>query len=187
MGAGKSIVSSFLASKLDAVILDGDYIAKEVMENSSEIINELQETFGVVENGRINYVALGSMVFRNTLELAKLNAIVHPPLIVELNKRISVCEKSVILDAALIPLWQERLSLDLALWVTAPTETRISRIMNRNNFSKAEAVSRIEGQSALLQAPHKGGQLWATLYNSGTEEALESVVDKLVKRLEKVI
>lgn len=183
IGAGKSSVASILVEMLNAQLLDCDLIAKELMESSSQIKQALHTEFNVVTDGVINYAELGAIVFSNSAALHKLNAIVHPPLIVLLNDKISAVQSNVVLDAALIPLWQDKIMLDLALWVDAEKELRISRLKKRNGYSREEALSRIDGQLKLLKEPSIDHVFWLKLDNNSEKDTLDIECQALFKRL----
>ncbi|MFM8482754.1 MAG: dephospho-CoA kinase, partial [Actinomycetota bacterium] len=90
IGSGKSTVSSMLADK-GAVVIDADAIVREVQEPGSPVISRLAETFGdsvVTEDGALDRQALAQIVFTDPDALKKLNAIVHPAVGAEMNRRI---------------------------------------------------------------------------------------------------
>lgn len=180
MGSGKSTASSFLVEKLNALYLNGDFLAKELMESSLEVQEQLQESFGVVSEGVIDYAKLAGQVFSDSGAMKKLNSIVHPPLIESLNSTIERSEKLVVLDAALIPLWMDRLHLSASLWVDAAKDIRCERVMARNGFSTDEANSRIEGQELTLQAPLIDEEKWFQIDNSGALDELHKALDSFV-------
>src|SRR5947209_6990703 len=80
IGAGKSAVSSTFA-QCGAVIVDGDVIAREVVEPGTEGLKALVETFGpdiLLPDGSLDRPALAAKAFRDDEERRKLNGIVHP-------------------------------------------------------------------------------------------------------------
>ncbi len=155
MGAGKSVVAQLLADKFNAELIVADCEAKMLMDSSTEIKSQLSSLFGVVEDGRIDYKKLGGIVFGCRDSMDKLNGVVHPPLIELLKNRVVNSDKSVILDAALIPLWGIEDSFDLSFWVNAPVNTRISRIMQRNGFDRSLAKERVASQHTLFSNSDK--------------------------------
>lgn len=177
MGSGKSTASSILVEKLKALYLNGDLLAKELMESSQEIQAQLQDSFGVVSEGTINYAKLAPQVFSSTAAMERLNSIVHPPLIDYLNATIESSDKIVVLDAALIPLWLDRLHLSVSLWVDASKELRYERVMARNGFSVEEAKSRIEGQELTIKAPFIDKKRWYQVENGGSLEDLHMALN----------
>jgi len=80
IGAGKSALSSTFA-KCGAVIVDGDVIAREVVEPGTEGLASLVEAFGsdiLLPDGSLDRPALAAKAFRDDEARQKLNGIVHP-------------------------------------------------------------------------------------------------------------
>src|SRR3954449_3743110 len=82
IGAGKSTVSATF-SECGGIIVDGDVIAREVVEPGTEGLAQLVEAFGddiLLPDGALNRPALAAKAFVNDEQRAKLNQIV-PPLV----------------------------------------------------------------------------------------------------------
>src|SRR3954465_5599269 len=80
IGAGKSTVSATFA-ECGGIIVDGDVIAREVVEPGTEGLASLVDAFGddiVLPNGALDRPALAAKAFRDDDERKKLNGIVHP-------------------------------------------------------------------------------------------------------------
>lgn len=179
IGAGKSSVTSILAEKIDAIVFDGDQIAKDLMDSSEDIKSSLSNEFDVINAGVIDYRKLGAIVFSDIKALKKLNSIVHPPLIALLNEKISSSRSNIILDAALLPLWESAFNLTIALWVDVQKENRLKRIMSRNGINREEAMSRIDGQAKILKKPSCENGQWMFIDNNGTLEDMILECEKL--------
>lgn len=93
IGSGKSVVSRLLRVE-GYPVYDCDSQAKRIMDNDAEIQRQLQNAFGedVVVDGVIHRQKLASVVFGNSENLRKLNAIVHPAVIADI-KKWSVAEQ----------------------------------------------------------------------------------------------
>ena len=93
IGSGKSVVSRLLRVE-GYPVYDCDSQAKRIMDNDAEIQRQLQNAFGedVVVDGVIHRQKLASLVFGNSENLRKLNAIVHPAVIADI-KKWSVAEQ----------------------------------------------------------------------------------------------
>jgi dephospho-CoA kinase len=175
MGSGKTIATNYLLKKLDAVLIDADREAKILMASSNIIKDELSEKFNVIKNGKIEFSKLGSIVFNSNSSLIKLNRIVHPLLIEFLKSKIDSSSKTVILDAALIPLWNMERFFDSSIWIDAPEAIRIDRVIERNVLSKPDATSRVESQMSLFSP----SQSSTVINNSSSKEFLFSQLDKI--------
>src|SRR5262245_64688681 len=80
IGAGKSTVSSTFA-ECGGVVVDGDVIAREVVEPGTEGLSALVEEFGediLLPSGALNRPALAAKAFGDEERRTRLNQIVHP-------------------------------------------------------------------------------------------------------------
>ncbi len=80
VGAGKSTVSATF-DECGAVVVDGDVIAREVVEPGTEGLAALVEAFGpeiLLPDGGLNRPALAPVAFADDDKRATLNGIVHP-------------------------------------------------------------------------------------------------------------
>lgn len=108
--SGKSTVGKILQDNYGILVLDGDKLGHRVYEEDQCVVNAVIEAFGkriqAGENGGINRVALGSIVFGDPLALAKLSSIVWPAIGKlageEMNKAWKQGHKVVVLEAAVL-------------------------------------------------------------------------------------
>lgn len=149
IGCGKSIVSQILR-EFGYLVYDCDYKAKYLMDNSPKIKELLKSSFGndIIIGGTINRVKLANIVFNNKEKLIKLNQIVHSSVKENLiswksknsHKNLLFVETAILyqsgLDCVVDEIWE----------VIAPLETRIERVIKRNNISRQDVLSRIESQ-----------------------------------------
>jgi dephospho-CoA kinase len=174
MGAGKSVVCATLARDGDTVII-ADAVAKELMTSDPALPAALREAFGeeIIDDGStISFGRLGAKVFASRSELERLNAIVHPPLVKRLRALVdSATTRRCILDAALIPLWGIEKWFDYRIWVTAPLDTRVRRLMDRDGRNREEVRRRAIMQQELFGEPDE--RQWIIVHNEGTIEELE--------------
>ena len=80
IGAGKSTVSATFA-ECGGIIVDGDVIAREVVEPGTEGLAQLVDAFGediLLPDGALNRPALAAKAFVDDEKRATLNGIVHP-------------------------------------------------------------------------------------------------------------
>lgn len=180
IGSGKSTVSSMLADK-GAVIIDADAIVREVQEPGSPVIARLAETFGdsvVTEGGALDRQALAQIVFTDPDALKKLNAIVHPAVGAEMNRRIIEQRSTsnvVVLD---IPLLTEnpREGLQARIVVDVPEETQVRRLVQFRGFEESDARARMSRQASRDQRL-AGADF--VVDNSGRPEDLPAQIDAL--------
>jgi dephospho-CoA kinase len=172
IGAGKSTVSATFA-ECGGIIVDGDVIAREVVEPGTEGLAQLVEAFGediLLADGALNRPALAAKAFVDDEQRAKLNSIVHP---LVGKRRLEIIE-SVSGDAVVvedIPLLVETgmaPAFPLVVVVTADEETRVTRVVQRG-MDEADARARIKAQAPEEQRRAIADVL---LDNSGTQDEL---------------
>jgi dephospho-CoA kinase len=91
IGSGKSTVSRALAA-LGAVVIDADAIVHELQTAGSPMLAEIAAAFGpgvLDANGNLDRAALGDIVFRDAAARQRLGAIVHPPVVAEIARRVA--------------------------------------------------------------------------------------------------
>ncbi|MGM0444686.1 MAG: dephospho-CoA kinase [Fibrobacterota bacterium] len=177
MGSGKSTAARFFAQATGLSCIDGDALAKTIMDSDAQVQAGLSQRFGVVRSGSVDYAGLGKIVFADARAMADLNAIVHPPLIAAINNRLA--RGDAFLDAALIPLWEGQLTVDYALWISAPVSVRIARTAERDGISAEAAAQRIHGQERTLPEPAPNS-LWRIIHNGGSVARLREKIETCV-------
>ncbi|MDB5080551.1 MAG: Dephospho-CoA kinase [Chloroflexi bacterium] len=188
IACGKSVVVEMLR-KRGATIIDADRVVHGLMEPGGTIYGPVVEAFGetiLTEPDRqgqraINRRKLGAIVFADPAELARLEAISHPRVRVEILRQVREApSKVVVLDA--IKLLENGLDQAAdAVWVvTCPPEVQLERLMRRNNFSREEALLRIQAQPPQAEKVARadlvidnGGELGAT------EEQVQAAWEKI--------
>ena len=151
-GAGKSTVSEEL-KKYGYAVIDADAVARLAMEKGSPLIPKLVDAFGpsvLDADGSINRKELAKIAFSSPEMTKLLNKITHPEICRLIEKKINGAfwdgYEAVIIDAP--QLFESKMSYDcnFIVSVVAPVETRLKRIMERDNLTKEEAERRINSQ-----------------------------------------
>lgn len=138
VGTGKSAVAA-LFRRWGGVVVSGDAVGKDVVNRSAGLRRQLARAFGDDILGRrgIKRALLARRAFANAEATARLNEIVHPYLLKELNARIrkarrSVGHGAVVIDAALLAEWgPSRVHWDCLVGVWAPMALRRQRLRRR--------------------------------------------------------
>ena len=149
-GAGKSTVSEYLYTK-DANVIDGDIVAREVLDKDKTLLPKLCETFGDIlnENGTLNRKKLAEAAFSTPENTNKLNSIMHPAINTAIHNEAENAFSThnvVVVDAAAIIESGFADECDVLIVVHAPLSVRKERIMGRDNISEKNALIRINGQ-----------------------------------------
>ena len=177
IGSGKSTVSSLLEDK-GAVIIDADAIVREVQLPGSPVLAKLAEKFGaevLASDGSLDRQAVANIVFTDPDALKALNAIVHPAVGLEMNRRMieqRTTDNIVILD---IPLLTEnpREGLQGKIVVDVPVEVQVERLTKFRGFDETDARARIGRQATREQRLETADFV---VDNAGDLAALESVL-----------
>ena len=148
IGSGKTTVSQIFKI-LGVPVFDADTAAKEAMENNPALKEKLIATFGaaVFVEHKLNRKYLADIVFNDVHQLDILNALVHPITIAAAADWFETQNSPyVIKEAALIFEAGAGLGLDYIIGVFAPTALRIKRVMDRDQLSSEEVLSRMNRQ-----------------------------------------
>lgn len=148
IGSGKSIVSHILRI-MQYPVYDTDSQAKTLMDTPT-LRQALVAQWGnniILPNGGLNRQQLAQIVFNDSTQLATLNSIVHPAVrqhyaqwVQEQHSPIVFVESAILHHAHMDTTLQH-------IWIVqADSETRIERVMQRNNLSRQEVEARIASQ-----------------------------------------
>jgi dephospho-CoA kinase len=183
IGSGKSTVAKIL-SNLGAVVIDADVVAKEMLEPNEAGYTKTIEAFGesiLDSDRRIDRKKLAELVFQNSEELAKLEAIVHPAVIARVAQiRNSLPESTVVVyDTPL--LFEKNLQgqFDKVLIVVTDSEHRKSRLIERG-LEITDIEARIANQATDAQRRTVADFV---IENNGSPEELQDQVAKVWQQI----
>ena len=145
-GSGKSYISDIIAS-YGYKKIDMDEIAHSIYDKRGDCLKEIRDNFGdiVFEGERLMRKALGEIVFSNPKKLELLNQITHKYIMEEAKAQMKD-ETSILLDAPLLIDTVFEKLCDKIILVTCDNDTKIKRIMARDNISYQYAMNRIKSQ-----------------------------------------
>jgi len=179
IASGKSIVAEFFLHK-NVPVINADKIGHKILHDEA-IKDQLIVCFGdsILKDGEIDRKRLGKIVFHDTKKLHELNAIVHPPLIKVILKRIDDNTKPIIMiDAALLLQWNMNEICEHVILVTAPERIRIGRLMKFTHLSFEEARNRVRAQQEFSKQ-----EADYVIINEGSVEELNAQVDSIWKHI----
>ncbi|MDB4297622.1 dephospho-CoA kinase [Flavobacteriaceae bacterium] len=149
IGSGKSTVLNFF-KELKIPVYEADVEAKKIMHNNTVVKNGVIQLFGIESyiDGCLNRTYIGGIVFKDKQKLAALNAIVHPAVhnhfqefvFHHKNQKYIVYENAILFENGSDKL------CDKIIVVAAPLETRIQRVLKRDNCTRDEVLNRINNQ-----------------------------------------
>lgn len=146
IASGKSEFEKELEAH-DFVVLDTDLITHDILIDRPEIGRAFSE-YDVFEFGRLSKEKLGKLVFSNPELKSKLESIVHPLILDELNTAFKVYEDESAIFVS-VPLlfevgWENL--FDKIIFIKSDDDIRLKRLMKRNGYDKEYALKRIKSQ-----------------------------------------
>ncbi len=149
IATGKSAVMR-LAAERGALTLDADKIVHELMDSDANMQAAIAVAFGPGvrrEDGRINRRALGKIVFDDPQALADLEAMVHPAVRRELDRRLLESEQTIVFIEAIKLLEGDLAAACHQIWVTRCAPGRqLERLRVCRGMETEEAKRRIKSQ-----------------------------------------
>ena len=181
ISSGKSTVSSYL-KQLKIPVIDADEVARKVVEPNSQGAREIRKTFGsdvFEEDGSLNRQKLGALIFSNTENRQKLDDLLQPLIKIMILDEIEAYrqkeENMIVLDLPLLFEKQYEELCEEIIVVYIPRELQLERLMRRNQYTKQEALSRIDSQ---LSIEEKRKRATVLLDNQGTIQQLYQQVEQ---------
>ena len=179
IGTGKSEAARIL-EEIGAYIIDADRLGHSAYLPHSEIWEEVVKEFGdgvLLPDEEIDRKKLGSIVFNDPVQLAKLNEIMHPRmgkmvenLIEGSDAEVVVVEAALLLEAGWDALVDE-------VWCTGASEDIvIDRLKARNGLDKEEAQKRIKAQ---MSVDERKSRSQVMIENNGDLAQLTTVIEQI--------
>ncbi len=180
IGAGKSTVSSTFAAE-GGIVVDGDVIAREVVEPGTEGLAALVKAFGediLLPDGSLNRPALAAVAFSDEEKRKTLNGIVHPLVGKRRAELIDAAPVGsvVVEDIPLLVESQMAPLFPLVVMVHADEDVRVARLVEHRGFSEADARARIAAQATVEQR-QAVADVW--LDNHGSADELAAAAREL--------
>lgn len=149
IGSGKTMVAKYMESQGIPVYI-ADEEAKKLMD-TQEVIGEISQTFGseiLTNDNRIDRAKLAQLVFKHPDRLNQLNQIIHPRVKLHFNQWVQSHSEApfVVKEAAILFETGGDQECDQVITVTAPLETRIQRVMERDHTNRESVLQRINNQ-----------------------------------------
>jgi len=185
IACGKSHVLRGLA-RAGIATLDLDVIAHEALRPGGQAFGEVVETFGpgILDNaGEIDRHALARRVFADGSARTRLNAIVHPHIREEEQRRTRAaegCSQLIVTDGALIIESGGHLRFDRLVVAHCSEAQQIARLTRRDGLSEQDARGRLKAQ---MPAAEKRRFASFEVDTSGTSESTDAQVERLAAAL----
>lgn len=151
VGCGKSLVLSYLENKFGAVIVETDKLAHELQKPGEICYSKIVDEFGsgiLDNNGIINRMNLGRIVFADEAKLKRLNEIVHPEVLLRLKEMIAreksdklfVIESAILFESGLDKLCDE------TWYIYVEESVRRQRLRESRGYSEEKIDSIMSSQ-----------------------------------------
>lgn len=147
IGSGKSLVCKIFQS-LGVPVYDADSRAKSLMGTDEILKSAILKEFGessYLPDGTFNRSHIGEIVFKNSVKLRVLNALVHPRIAVDYDTWVEQYRTTryVIKEAALLFETNSYRALDKTIVVHSQESIRIRRVLQRDSHRSEEQLREI--------------------------------------------
>ncbi len=185
IGAGKSEVARALAD-LGCHVIDSDQEARAVLERP-EVKAQLVAWWGsgvLDAQGKVNRAAVAEIVFKNPVDRARLEGLIHP--LVKLRRSEfrrgaeAARARAVVVDAPLLFEAGVDAECDAVIFVDAPREARLARVLSTRGWNEAELDRRERAQMPIEEKRRRSTHI---LKNTGTAVDLRRQTEVLLKSL----
>lgn len=184
IGAGKSEVARILEG-CGGYVISADRIGRDVVRNNPKVLRGLVSAFGcgiLTPKGNLGRRRLALIAFSKRGGKEKLDAIIHPPLLRELERQVKEASGNihlVVIDAALLVDWGWQRKVDYTILVHAGRAIRIRRLLHKG-YKLIDIEGRMESQ---LKYEVLRKQADIVIMNNKSLEALRVRVTKIVEKL----
>lgn len=176
-GSGKTTALQQLKQH-GGLVLDCDAIYHRLLKTDEHLLLLIENTFpGVVKNGKLDRKALGARVFDDPVALMNLNGITHGCVHEKVIEKLMHTRKPfAAIDA--IALFESGISTlcDVTVAITASEETRVKRLLQRENITEEYARKRIAAQK---DAAYFCDKCDYVIENNGTVEEFTAACDRV--------
>ena len=182
IASGKSTVLTYFKDK-GIPYIDADIVAREVVEPGTKGLEAIVAIFGtdvLHDDGTLNREALGAIIFHNENKRQQLNGCLKAHIqnrIMELTSHYEALHTPVLLYDIPLLIEGEWYTIMDEVWLVYVNEsTQIERLMNRNGFTKEDALARIKSQ---MRLDDKRTYADVIIDNNGTPLDLKEQLDTI--------
>ncbi|PKK96659.1 MAG: dephospho-CoA kinase [Tenericutes bacterium HGW-Tenericutes-3] len=182
IASGKTTASAYF-NQLNIPVIDSDLIVKDLWENNQEMITKVESFFGLKIRTFEDRKNLGHLIFHNQEKREVLNQIVHPYVFEKIEELKSKYKNHhmVVIDMPLLIETGYQDLCDYILVVYVNFETQIKRLVQRDQLSREEAITRIHSQ-LLLEEKIKHADV--ILDNNHEKEELYKQIDGFLRGIQ---
>ena len=190
-GAGKGAVGAVL-EKRGIPVIDTDRVYHELLIPPSPCLDALVEAFGsdiLAEDGTLNRTALAAIVFAEGAQEhhKTLNRIAHRFVIERTNELLDAFraegQRFAVIDAPLLLEAGMDAVCDIVIAVLADRETRLSRLLIRDQKSREQLLARLDAQPS---DDFYRSRAHFVVENNGSCDELNGKVDAILAEMERM-
>jgi dephospho-CoA kinase len=151
IASGKSLVSGMLRHR-GLTIIDADEIGREITTADEALREDLIRILGtqVVQSpGGFNRAMAAKMIFADPQKRRALEELLHPAIVAEMRKRTATCGGIVVWDVPLLVETGLHHDVNTVVLVYVTREIQMFRLINRDDISREEALTRLASQLPL--------------------------------------
>lgn len=185
IASGKSQVENILIA-LGFKVADTDKINHSILIDDNSAIEEIKQAFTdydvLDENGNISRQKLGSLIFSDFIKKRKLEEILHKRINIKVEEFFvsNSAENIVFVSIPLLFETNQQNKFDKIIFVSAPESLRLSRLVERNNYTFEYAKTRIASQDSEESKIKKSDFV---IYNNSDLISLKKQVVEVLKNL----
>lgn len=185
IASGKSTVENMLKAN-NFIVIDTDEISHQLLESDEKIIQKIKSVFTGFDildgKSNISRKKLGEIIFSNPKLKKELEEIIHPKIKEKLNEFYKQHLEQKVIFAAVPLLFEAGFEKDFdeILLITSDENTRLERLIKRNNFTPEHARARINSQ---LSQEKKIQLAHYTISNGSDLKSLEEKVQKFINEI----
>jgi dephospho-CoA kinase len=181
IASGKSVALDVFR-KTGIPVWEADKIGHETLRKK-EVTSMLTAAFGqnIATLGKIDRNKLAALVFENDEKRKKLNSLLHPIILNEMQNIVENCQSSFLVFEVPL-LFEENMEscFDLIIHIYCSQSLQIERLQKRNSFSREEAEKRIFSQMDSLLKMQKSD---ISIENSGSVKQLKMAIHPIIAAL----
>lgn len=186
VATGKSTVLAALAGQ-GVPTIDLDALCRELVAPGRPELARIKEAFGpelLLEGGRLDRARLRELITRDRAARKLLNAILHPPVLAEMERRLSGLEAAghqiAAVEVALLYEGDYASYFDAVIVAACPPEVALERLVERSGLSEEEARRLTSAQLPLEEKRAKADHVVDT---SGSRESVARQVEQILHQV----